>query len=149
MDLNALDKALLAIVEKRIELNSIDYEDLKYDNVEEELHDLEDDFVEKYGDHLEEVLQEIHDELCPDTDVLLPIAYLAQKYIAVGEREDGSQAYDVTMQEGVPVILDEYPNHPSRIVLVPNPPRLILQVAKDQRFQVWPQSDGSANPKED
>ncbi len=144
MNIETLDKALLEIVQKRNELKDIDYEDLKYDSVEEELHELEDDFVENYGEDLEKVLQKIHDELCPETDVLLPIAYVAQKYIPTGTKEDGTEGYDVTMQEGVPVILEEYPNHPSRIVLVPNPPRLILQVAVDQRFQVWPEADVKA-----
>ncbi len=140
MDISVLDIDLLKIVEKRNELQSLDYEDLKYDDVEEELHDLEDDFVESYGDPLEEVLQDVHDKLCPDTDVLLPIAYLAKKYIAIGPQKNGSEGYDVAMNEGVPVILDEYPNHASRIVMVPNPPRLILQVVPDQRFQVWPET---------
>ncbi|MDH3709992.1 MAG: hypothetical protein OER04_08905 [Cyclobacteriaceae bacterium] len=148
MNIESLDKALLEIVQKRNELKDIDYEDLKYDSVEEELHQMEDDFVENYGEDLEKVLQKIHDELCPETDVLLPIAYVAQKYIPTGTKEDGTEGYDVTMQEGVPVILEEYPDHPSRIVLVPNPPRLILQVAVDQRFQVWPESDVKSEPEQ-
>jgi len=140
MDLKALDQALLQIAEKRNELYGIDYEDSRYDDIEEELHDLEDDFVEQYGAGLEDVLQDIHDQLCPETDVLLPIAYMAKKYIATGPKDDGSEGYDVAMHEGVPVILEEYPDHNSRIVLVPNPPRLILQVSTNsQRFQVWPE----------
>lgn len=141
MDITALDQALLEIVEKRNELQAIDYEDPKYDDVEEQLHELEDSFIENYGDDMEKVLQEVHDKLCPDTDVLLPIAYMAKRYLAVGTKEDGPQNFDVGMQEGVPVILDEYPNHTSRIVLVPNPPRLILQVSNSRRFQVWPQAE--------
>ena len=53
MDLKALDKALLEIVKNRAELSKIDYNNPKYDELEEQLHDLEDDFQDEYGDFLE------------------------------------------------------------------------------------------------
>ena len=34
-----------------------------------------------YGDYIEEALRDVHDEFCPDSEVLLPIAYLANEYI--------------------------------------------------------------------
>ena len=37
-----------------------------------------DAFQDKFGEFLEEVLQDIHDEHCPDSDVLMPIAHLAK-----------------------------------------------------------------------
>ena len=40
MDIKALDKALLEIVKKREELSKIDYNNPKYDDLEEKLHDL-------------------------------------------------------------------------------------------------------------
>jgi len=52
MDLKALDKALQAIAEKRNELSKIDYNNPKYDDMEEELHDLEDAFQEEFGEYL-------------------------------------------------------------------------------------------------
>ena len=74
MDVKALDKALLEILKKREELSKIDYNNPKYDDLEEALHDLEDDFQEQYGEYLEEALQGVHDTVCPDNDVLMPIA---------------------------------------------------------------------------
>ncbi len=43
MDLNKLDKDLTVIVEKRIVLSQKTYADPDYDDIEEELHDLEDE----------------------------------------------------------------------------------------------------------
>ncbi len=138
MDIEALDLSLVAIVKKKNELHEIGYQDPRYDDVEEELHDLEDALMEEHGEELEEVIQQVHDKICPDTDVLLPIAYLAKSYVPTTS-DDGSETFDVDLKEGVPVILDDYPDHLSRMVLLPNPPRLIVQVNRAKRFLVWPE----------
>ncbi|MFM8834916.1 MAG: hypothetical protein ACKOEV_15045 [Cytophagales bacterium] len=82
MDIQALDKAVQQIALKRNELKKIDYNNPKYDDLEEALHDLEDAFLDDFGDEMEKVLQQVHDKICPDTDVLLPIAYMAKFYVA-------------------------------------------------------------------
>ncbi len=138
MDIGALDLSLIAVVQKKNELHKIGYQDLHYDEVEDELHDMEDALMEEYGEEMEEIIQEVHDKICPDTDVLLPIAYLANIYIPT-KSSDGSDTFDVDLREGVPVILDEYPNQLSRMVLVPAPPRLMVQVNRKKRFLVWPE----------
>ena len=116
MDVKALDKAMQEIVRKREELSKIDYNNPKYDDLEEELHDLEDDFQEQYGDFLEEALQGVHDKLCPDNDVLLPIAYIGK---------------------GVPVETDKYAGKDTKLVIAANPPRVVLLVGKDKQEVVW------------
>ena len=78
MDIKALDKALQEILKKRDELNKLDYNNPKYDDLEEQLHDLEDALQVKYGEYLEEALQDVHDQVCPDSEVLMPIAYLGK-----------------------------------------------------------------------
>jgi hypothetical protein len=138
MDIETLDDSLVAIARKKNELQKIGYQDPRYDDVEEELHDLEDALMEDHGKEMEEVIQEVHDKICPDTDVLLPIAYLAKSYIPTKD-PDGGDTFDVDLREGVPVILDEYPDQLSRMVLVPTPPRLIVQVNRAKRFLVWPE----------
>ncbi|MDN5200918.1 hypothetical protein QQ008_06085 [Fulvivirgaceae bacterium BMA10] len=137
MDIKSLNKALLEIAEKKNRLSELNYNDSTYDEIEEELHDLEDDFGEKFGDYVEDALHYVHDEYCPDNDVLLPIAYLANKYIEKGKLADGSVEYDVEPNEGVIVDVDDYPGKESRLVLVPNPTRLILQVGRNQKEEVW------------
>ena len=137
MDIKKLDRDLTALVEKKNKLNSLDYSDKDYDKEEEELHDLEDDFLENYGDYLEDALNDVHDEFCPDTDVLLPIAYLANKYEKKGSPKDGTAQYEVGIDEGVIVEVDDYPGLISRIALVPGPPRLVLNVKNKGQEVVW------------
>lgn len=116
MDANAVDEALQVLVKKRMELAALDYSNPKYDELEEELHDFEDDFQEKFGTDLEDVLQTVHDKHCPDNDVLLPIAYLG---------------------DGVPVELDGNPIREARLILEAAPLRISLQTGKDKKEVVW------------
>ncbi len=132
MDLKALDKALQEIVEKRNELVKIDYNNPKYDDLEEQLHDLEDDFHEEFGDYLEEVLQEVHDKISPDTDILFPIAYVAKSYQLNAKSE-----FTVASTEGVFVEVDKFPGKETKLVIVPKPLRIILNVGADNQQVVW------------
>ncbi len=134
MNVDALDKALSNLVEKKIALSHLTYNDDQYDLIEEELHNLEDDLVETYGDHLEDMLADVHDELCPDNDVLLPIAYIANGYEKV--EQNGATTYRAT-SGGVIVDVDEYPKQLTRLVLVPAPTRLVLQVGQKNEEVVW------------
>lgn len=116
MDIKALDKGLQEIIAKRAELEKMDYNNPKYDDLEEQLHDMEDAFQVTYGEYLEEVLQDIHDELCPDSDVLMPIAYLGK---------------------GVYVEIEKMPGIDTKLMLEANPPRIVLTVGKDTQRVVW------------
>lgn len=131
IDLKALDRDLTNLIEKKILLSRMDYSDKAYDELEEELHDLEDDFLDKYGDYLEDALHEVHDEFCPDSDVLLPIAYLPNKV----HRKNG--AYVVDYNEGVYVEVDDYAGKETKLVILPQPTRIVLQIDKDQQEIVW------------
>ncbi len=108
MDIKALDKALLEIVTKREELSKIDYNNPKYD-------DLEDEFQDSYGEYLEEALEQVHEEYCPDSDVLMPIAYLGK---------------------GVFVDAEKFPGKEVKLVLAASPARFLLQVGGKEQV-VW------------
>ena len=116
MDIKALEKALVGLEKKKSELDGLDYNNPKYDDLEEELHDLEDTFQDEFGQSLEAILQEVHDKVCPDNDVLLPIAYLG---------------------DGVLVESDDYPGKETKLSLVSGPPRIILSIGKDNKQVVW------------
>jgi hypothetical protein len=137
MNVKDLDKSLTALIEKRNELSTLTYDNKDYDRLEEELHDMEDDFIEKYGEYLEAALEKIHDKLCPDNDVLLPIAYLAHKYNKGGKNPDGTTIYDVDYSEGVWVDVDKMPGKDTRLVLVPNPVRMLLLIDGKKKEVVW------------
>lgn len=115
MNFKELEKALQEILDCRASLAKIDYNNPQYDDLEEKLHDLEDDFQDEYGDYLEGVIQTIHDKYCPDNDVLLPIAYLG---------------------DGAPVEVDQFPGKDTRLVLATNPTRFYLRL-KDKQQVVW------------
>lgn len=132
MDIKALDKALQEIAKRRNELQKVDYNNPKYDELEEQLHDLEDQLQENYGDYLEGVLQGVHDAHCPDNDVLHPIAYMAKAY-AISDKNE----YAVGEKEGVFVELDDQPGKDTRLVLVPNPPRVLLNGGKEKQKVLW------------
>jgi hypothetical protein len=132
MDIKALDKALQEIAKRRMELQKIDYNNPKYDDLEEQLHDLEDDLQDKYGAFLETILQEVHDKYAPDTDVLYPIAYLAKTY-----QLNANDEYSVADTEGVYVEIDGQPSKNTKLVLLPNPPRIILNGGKERQKVLW------------
>jgi hypothetical protein len=131
MNIKALDQELLALFEKRIELSQMGYDHKNYDDVEEELHDLEDEFNDKYGDYLEKILEGIHKEHCPESDVLLPTAYLAKSFKIA---PDGS--IEVGKNAGVEVELEADPAASAKLLLLPTPVRIVLQVGKNKKI-VW------------
>ena len=131
MDIEQLNKELVQLALKKNELIWLDYNNEEYDRVEEELHTMEDDFQEKYGDYLDEALSYVHDEFCADTDVLIPIAYVANEY----KVDEGN--FDVDTNQGVLVDVDEFPGKSTRLVLVPSPTRILLIVDSNTREEVW------------
>ncbi len=131
IDIKNLDKDLTALVKAKIALSKLTYADENYDKIEEELHDMEDDFQENYGEYLEEALAEVHDEFCPDNDVLLPIAYLADEYIV---KDD---TIDVAPGQGVLVEADDFASAKVTLALAPQPTRIVLQAGNDHKEVVW------------
>ena len=142
MDINQLNQDLIELILKRNELSRLDYNNPEYDDVEEELHDMEDTFVDRYGDYLEKALGAIHDDICPDNDVLLPIAYLAKQYAIQQDEESGAQLFIPPADDGVIVDVENYDTQLTRLVIVPNPPRIILQVNAGQQEEMWRAEEG-------
>lgn len=126
MNATDLNAALVKLVDKKHELAQLAYNDTRYDDVEEELHDLEDAFNAEYGDYLEEALDSVHRRLRSDTDVLLPTAYLPNS---------GAQAAPGP-KEGVWIDAEEFPGKKAYLALVPSPTRLMLTVGKECK-EMW------------
>jgi len=131
MNIDQLNQDLKQLAISKTELSKLNYSSEEYDKLEEDLHDLEDEFQEKYGDYLEEALSDVHDEYCSDNDVLLPIAYMAKKYSI------NNGKFDVAFDQGVIVDADDYPGKGTRLVLIPSPTRIVLLVDKNIREEVW------------
>lgn len=137
MNIIEVNKTLNELVEKRNQLATISYSDSKYDDLEEVLHDLEDDFLDEYGDYFEKVLTEIHDKDFPESDVLSPIAYLAKKYVVKTSHSDGTIDYNIPAKDGVWVEAYSMPTKNVRLVLMPNPPRFVMHVEGGTSKEVW------------
>lgn len=137
MNWEQLDEQLTEIVKKRNLLSQMDYSDESYDDLEEELHDLEDDFNEEYEEVFEPQLEKIYSKLKSDTDILLPTAYLANKYKEMLPDAKGIVTYEVEGNEGVPIESDELGKVDMRIVLVPNPARFVLLINGKQLKELW------------
>lgn len=126
MNKEQINTALVKLVEKKIELAATPYDNENYDNIEDELHDLEDDFVDEYGDAVTTILEEVHDKFCSEEDVLHPIAYIANSY----KKEDN--VFKVGLNEGVLVDVDNLDEDEGRIVIVPTPLRVLLNMSSKQ-----------------
>lgn len=137
MNTQALNRDLISLVEKKIELSQLSYADAQYDEIEEQLHDLEDRFVDQYGDYLEQALEKVHTEYAIDSEVLLPIAYLANQYEKKGKPGDSITIYEVSHEEGVWVETDKFPGKHVRLALVPNPTRIVLSAGPKYQEAVW------------
>ena len=130
MDTTDLNKALIDILEKRIELSKLKYSDITYDEVEEELHDLEDDFTEAHGDILEKAIEKVHKKYCSDSDVLMAVSYLPKVVTKVGD------IYKFKSNEGVLVEMDDPKIEEARLLLLPSPVRILL-LHNDKLTEVW------------
>ncbi|MDB4448273.1 hypothetical protein N9119_03465 [Roseivirga sp.] len=137
MDVDKLNEDFSLIADKINELDEMNYSDERYDDFEEQLHDMEDEFLEEFGQDLEEAIAEVHDEFCPDNDVLLPVAYFAKNYIRNQKDHKGRYSYDIEYGEGVPVTVDDFPDQEVKIVLVPGPTRLIVTVGETAKQVAW------------
>jgi hypothetical protein len=137
MNWDQLDQQLTEIVQKRNQLSKMDYSDESYDDLEEQLHDAEDEFNEEYEEVFEPQLEKIYTKLKSDTDILLPTAYLANKYKEMLPDAKGIVTYEVVGKEGVPIESDQFDKMDVRIVLVPNPARFVLIVNGKPMKDLW------------
>ena len=137
MNWEKIDQELTEIVQQRNQLSALEYSDENYDDLEEQLHDLEDDFNENYEDILEPELEKIYSKLKSDSDVLLPTAYLANYYQEMLPDAKGSITYEVSGDQGVPIESDQLGKVDLRIVLVPNPIRFVLLINGKQLKELW------------
>ncbi len=130
MNTKELNNALVELLEKRIQLSKLEYSDKTYDDVEEELHDMEDDFTDTYGDFMESAIDKVHREFCSESDVLLATSYLPKVVTKNGDD------YEFTANEGVLVEMDDLPALEARLLLLPNPTRMLL-LTPGETIEVW------------
>ena len=142
MKFDDISKALEEIIDLRNQVYRLEHGSEELKTVEQSLGELESKLLSKYGTQLHEVLLDVHDELCPDNDVLSPTHYIASFY-NVKPNGNGLH-YDVESDAGVLVQMDDFPQQPTRLVLIPNPLRVLLNINANQREEVWSSSKNLA-----
>ena len=142
MNLKKLNKDLEAIILKKNELNALTYDHKDYDDIEEELHDLEDDFLDAYGEELEEVLDTVHGKIDADNDILLPIAYIGAFYKTAGKNADGTHQFEVAEGQGVLIESGKFKGGDVRLIFLTSPVRLLLVNGKDKKIVIWGGEEG-------
>ena len=126
MNKEAINKALVELAEKKIELAKTAYSDDSYDEIEDEVHELEDDLIDEFEEEITSILEKVHDEFCSEEDVLHPTAYIANEY------KKDKDSFKVALSEGVLVDVDNLGEDEGRIVIVPNPLRVLLNMSNKQ-----------------
>ncbi len=132
-----LNQDLREIALKRNELNRLSYNSPEYDTVEEELHDLEDEFTIEHGDYLEDILTSIYRKIPSENEVMIPVAYIAKKYNIIPAEKAGRNQFEPPMNEGIVVDAAKPGAETFRLVICPDPLRFLLQKGKKERTEVW------------
>lgn len=132
--MDSINDFLLRIIEKRNLLSSMEYNDRRYDKLEDELHDLEDAFCDHYGEQMEDLIGKIQHKYNPYQEVLHPTAYIARKYTEKVD-DKGNKEYGVTRRDGVSIGNSQ----DLHLVYLPNPARLAL-TGPHGIHEVWNES---------
>ncbi len=131
MDINKLNADLESLLENRTKLSLMAYSDSRYDDAEEELHDQEDIFNVRYGEYLEQAITKVHKEFCQESEVLLATSYIPKSAV---KDVDGELQFNVN--DGVLVEMDDMPALEARLVLLPNPTRILL-LTPGETLEAW------------
>ena len=136
MNIENLNQAFAEIAEKKSKLSQTESGSEERNLLAREISVLEDDFRLEYGSYLEEVLFNVYDEYCSDDQVQSLTSYFADTYQI--HSKGTNLNFDVADDEGVEVHAEDFPGIQARLVLVPNPVRLILQGTREPfREVLW------------
>jgi hypothetical protein len=136
MEVMELDKELTRIVELRNSISALGGSSESHPDFGR-LKEMEESFVEKYGLYLEDALRDVHDEICPDDQIHPLTAYIASQYIDTGNKREGLKVFEVENDQGVGVGTDDYPGMDTKLVIIPNPCRIMLIVGEEEREELW------------
>jgi hypothetical protein len=132
----SVNEVMFEIIELRKELTTLSYNNPRYDEVEDQLHELEEQFVSDFGVVVNDALADFYDEYCPDSDVLSPLAYIAKNYTVTGENQYG-KTFDVNKKDALAIELDDFPGQDNRLTIIPNPLRLVAFFGDGTTKEVW------------
>ena len=129
----AIDDRLIKIVEKRNALHETQHHKAQLEN---ELRQLEKEFIDWHGEDISAILKKVYQSHFHNEPMLSPMDYFAQTYRKIGKNINGS-TFDVDHSAGVAVSSSFWPGKATKIVFVPNPLRLLLNIDAHTREEVW------------
>lgn len=136
MNIENLNQAFIEIIEKKSTLSLLVTGSATFLTRQKQIDILEQSFLQTYGRYLEEVLFNVYDEYCPDNEILPLPAYFTSSYDV--DNEGSSSVYEASPGNGVSVDADDFPGIKAKLVLVPNPIRMVLLGEKESfKEVVW------------
>ncbi len=133
--LDAMNKILCQIIEKRNALSVLTYDSEEYDDLEEKLHDIEDDLLGEYGSTIEKVIKKVYAKFAhEDSELLSPISYIARRYTVMGKNKLGVD-YELPLGEGIQVDAADLQNTEIRVAILPNPLRVAVVTDNGSRTE--------------
>lgn len=126
-----IDRALTRLVQKRNQQH-----ETPPAATQKELEQAESAFLEQYGSKLRAVLQAAYELHFVEKDLASLLDYLAPRYREVSENDNGP-TFDVGHDQGVPVTPAGKPGQKAKVVLVPNPLRILLNIDAHTREELW------------
>jgi hypothetical protein len=141
MKYNEVNQKILELIDLNEHLADLNYNDPKYDELEEKVYNLQDEINEAYGKHFDTVIQGILDQLKSKDDLLNFTDYVARSYNVSGDKNpDGSLKFDKVPQESTLIIIKPEALNGKRIeaklYIKPNPLRIGLAIGDHERI-VW------------
>ena len=135
MKMEEMNLALEGIVLLKNQLHGMAETDEKFAAISTALEDAEADFENEFGSQMHEILLDVYDELCPDSDIMPFKNYLAKFYHV--RKSNGKDSYLVDGTEGFLVQMDDFPKKETKLVLLPCPLRIELNIDDYTKEQVW------------
>lgn len=134
--MKSLNQALIAVIEKREALRQLGVNDNGYEQARAQLSEAEENFMFWHGTLIDEALMDVYDEYAPDLPVQAPLDYLPYELEVVQNGRKGG-TYVCPPEDGLSVPMDDYPDKETRLAMLPNPFRIVLNIEGEGQVPVW------------
>jgi hypothetical protein len=141
MNFNEVNQKVLGLIELNDQLADINYNDPRYDELEDKVYGLQDEANAAYGDYFDGVFKEIFKQLNSKDDILNFTDYIARSYMVSGEKNpDGSLKFDNVPEDCTLITIKpealKGKRIEAKIYLKPNPLRIGFAIGEHERI-VW------------
>jgi hypothetical protein len=141
MDFKVLNEKVLEIIRLNEQLEDINYNDPRYDELEDKVYDLQDEINGQAGKLFDEVMANVYKQLNSKDDILNFSDYIAKTYMTSGSKNpDGSIRFDEVPEDSITISVRpealQGKKVEGKIYIKPNPLRIGFAIGKHERI-VW------------